>query len=111
MEKDISQIREEINQVDKDILKAFEKRMALADEVADYKIKNNMPVYDRRREREILNRVESEAGEELGSYAKILYSTLFQISRSYQLKKVQNKSDLSGRIKNAVETTPRLFPK
>ncbi len=111
MEKDISQIREEINQVDSDILKAFEKRMALADEVAAYKIKNNMPVYDRRREREILSRIESEAPDGLGAYAKILYSTLFQISRSHQFKKVYNRSDLSGRIRNAVETTPKLFPK
>ncbi len=93
MEKDISQIREEINQVDSDILKAFEKRMALADEVAAYKIKNNMPVYDRRREREILSRIESEAPDGLGAYAKILYSTLFQISRSHQFKKVYNRSD------------------
>ena len=111
MEKNISEIRDEINKVDAELLKAFEKRMSLANEVAEYKIKNNMPVYDRKREREILNRVEREAGDELGSYAKVLYSTLFQISRSYQLKKIENKSDLSGRIRNAVETTPRLFPK
>ena len=45
MEKDISEIRNEINKVDAELLKAFEKRMSLANEVAEYKIKNNMPVY------------------------------------------------------------------
>ena len=111
MEKDLSQIREEINEVDSELLKLFEKRMLLSNDVADYKKKNNLPVYDRRREREILNKVESEVREDMGSYAKILYSTLFQLSRSYQLKKISGTSDIVSRMKNSVETTPRLFPK
>lgn len=111
MEKDLTQLREEINKVDDELLKLFEKRMLLANDVADYKKKNNLPVYDRRREREILNKVEADVREDMGSYAKILYSTLFQLSRSYQLKKISGTSDIVGRMKNSVETTPRLFPK
>ena len=110
MEKNISEIRDEINKVDAELLKAFEKRMSLANEVAEYKIKNNMPVYDRKREREILNRVEREAGDELGSYAKVLYSTLFQISRSYQLKKIENKvSHLRGYHADTGEMNQEAF--
>ena len=111
MERDLSQIREEINEIDSEMIKLFEKRMSLSREVAAYKVQNSMPVYDKQREREILNRVESEVGDDLGSYAKILYSTLFQLSRSYQFKKLVGVSDISNRIRNSVETTERLFPK
>ena len=43
----------------------FEKRMVLARDVAEYKRKNDMAVYDRRREREIINRVSGNVSEEL----------------------------------------------
>ena len=86
MELDLKKIREEINGIDDEIAELFEKRMVLARDVAEYKRKNDMAVYDRRREREIINRVSGNVSEELSSYSKILYATMFQLSRSYQTK-------------------------
>lgn len=110
MELDLKKIREEINGIDDEIAELFEKRMVLARDVAEYKRKNDMAVYDRRREREIINRVSGNVSEELSSYSKILYATMFQLSRSYQFKQLMPTSDFVLNMQKAVEQTPKLFP-
>ena len=110
MELDLKKIREEINGIDDEIAELFEKRMVLARDVAEYKRKNDMAVYDRRREREIINRVSGEVSEELSSYSKILYATMFQLSRSYQFKQLMPTSDFVLNMQKAIEQTPKLFP-
>lgn len=111
MDKDLSEIRNEINNIDDELLNLFIRRMKLSSEVAEYKKKNDMPVYDRRREREIINRISENAGEELSSYAKILYSTLFQSSRSYQVGKIKPNSYFIEKMKLAIKETQNLFPR
>ncbi|MGN1479554.1 MAG: bifunctional chorismate mutase/prephenate dehydratase [Acutalibacteraceae bacterium] len=110
MELDLKKIREEINGIDDEIAELFEKRMVLARDVAEYKRKNDVAVYDRRREREIINRVSGEVSEELSSYSKILYATMFQLSRSYQFKQLMPTSDFVLNMQKAIEQTPKLFP-
>ena len=110
MELDLKKIREEINGIDDEIAELFEKRMVLARDVAEYKRKNDMAVYDRRREREIINRVSGNVSEELSSYSKILYATMFQLSRSYQFKQLMPTSDFVLNMQKAIEQTPKLFP-
>lgn len=111
MELDLNKIRQEINSIDDEISALFEKRMLLAKDVAEYKRQNDMAVYDRRRERDIINRISSQVSDDLGSYAKILYSTLFQVSRSYQFKKLISSSPVTDKMKKAVEETSQLFPR
>lgn len=111
MELDLTKIRGEINKIDDEISALFEKRMVLANDVAEYKRQNDMAVYDRRRERDIINRISGQVSEDLSSYAKILYETLFQLSRSYQFKKLVPDSEITGDMKKAIEETPQLFPR
>lgn len=111
MELDLTKIRGEINEIDDQIATLFEKRMILANDVAEYKRQNDMAVYDRRRERDIINRISSHVNEDLGSYAKILYATLFQLSRSYQFKKLIASSPITDSMKQAIEQTSQLFPR
>lgn len=111
MELDLNKIRQEINSIDDEISALFEKRMLLAKDVAEYKRQNDMAVYDRRRERDIINRISSQVSDDLSSYAKILYSTLFQVSRSYQFKKLIPSSPVTDKMKKAVEETSQLFPR
>ena len=101
MELDLNKIRQEINSIDDEISALFEKRMLLAKDVAEYKRQNDMAVYDRRRERDIINRISSQVSDDLSSYAKILYSTLFQVSRSYQFKKLIPSSPVTDKMKKA----------
>ncbi len=107
---DISQIRNEIDQVDDELVKLFVKRMGLSAQVASYKKANGLPIYVPAREREILQSVAEKAGPEMAGYARVLYSMLFELSRSYQNKCNDEASDLYKRITESIENTPKLFP-
>lgn len=62
--QDLSITRQEIDKIDKDLLKLYLKRLALADEVAEYKIANNKPVLDPKREEEKLAVLSAEATDD-----------------------------------------------
>ncbi len=111
MELDLNEIRGEINKIDDEISALFQKRMILANDVAEYKRQNDMAVYDRRRERDIINRISSQVNDDLSSYAKVLYATLFQLSRSYQFKKLVPESKITEGMTSAIENTSKLFPR
>jgi len=107
---DLGQIRDKINEIDEQLVALFKKRMETVVEVAKYKQENHMPVLDRTRERQVLCNVAEMAGEELEHYAKVLYTTLFDVSRNYQRNFLDMGSKLSGVIEKAVEGTPDKFP-
>ena len=107
---DLNEIRKEINRVDDQLVKLFVERMELASQVAAYKKEHNMPIYVPAREREILKKVAEMAGPELGSYTRLLYTHIMELSRSHQSKQNQTGNDLARQITHAIEHTPRLFP-
>ena len=47
---DLQEIRNQIDEIDDDILKLFEKRMHLTGEVAQFKIETGKQVFDKERE-------------------------------------------------------------
>ncbi len=52
--RDLSDIRGELDVIDKSITELFEKRLGLVSQVAEYKIANGKPVFDKKREEEKL---------------------------------------------------------
>ena len=110
---ELSEIREKINETDKQIEELFVSRMALCLDVAEYKIKNNMQVFQSGREKEIIKRVRNDAPEGLENSAEVLFTTLMDISKSKQYQRFfsANKSidykplDLSVSAKVAVPGT------
>ena len=80
----LEEARKVINEQDAIILEAFEKRMAAAKEVVRNKIEAGTPIYVPAREQEILDRIASQAPEELSEYAVQLYQKLMEVSRAYQ---------------------------
>ena len=107
---DLKDIRDGIDAIDTQICDLFKKRMNLALEVAKVKEKNNAPVLNKAREKEVLLKISDEIGEPLDSYGRILFNTLFDLSRSYQNNYLGRVSDISKRIDTALEDTPKLFP-
>lgn len=105
----LEEIRREIDQADRDLLDAFCRRMTLAGEVAKVKKEQNLPLRHPAREREILARMAGEAGE-FGLWARVLYSTLINVSCSYQEQLLTEEGDLAREIRRALEETPTLFP-
>ena len=107
---DISELRAEIDQIDEELVKLFCSRMEISAKVADYKRERNLPIFVPAREREILQQVAQQAGPEFAGYTRSLYSTIFELSRSYQAKRNGSQTPLYHQITHAIENTPKLFP-
>ena len=107
---ELKDYREQIDAIDRELTRLFQERMHVAGEIAAFKKANGLPVLDRSRERQKLSELVGAAEEPLGGYVHVLYSLLFELSRSYQLKLISEKTPLQKRIEEAVENTPRLFP-
>ncbi len=107
----LDNMREQLNDIDSNLVQLFCKRMNIAKDIAKYKSENNLPIFHRDREREIFERMTEMSGEELAIYTKVLYSTLFDLSRSYQHAHVEYGKDLIAKINDAVANTDAVFPK
>ena len=90
--RDLEVIREEIDDIDRQMLSLFLKRMRLAAGVAEYKKAHNLPTLRPEREREILDRTSEQAGSEFTDYAVRFFSELMALSREYQ-EQLRNKED------------------
>lgn len=107
---DINELRTSIDDIDKKLVELLCERMEVAAEIGKYKRANNLPVYDPARERALFDRVADLAGDEFGSYIRVLYSTMTDISRSYQRKLLGSSGELAARMQAALDNTDKLFP-
>ena len=108
---DIQALREQINQCDVTLSNAFVKRMEIAAEIAKYKKENKLPVLDPERERDVITKVTQAVDEGMAINLKLLYSTIFDLSRTYQQRLLTKQTELTNRIQQAIEQTPDTFPK
>lgn len=109
MELNLQDIRGQLDQIDDQLIGLFARRMRLVSDVAAYKKENGLPILDSGRERQIINRVSLAAGEDLEHYAKLLYQTLFSVSRAYQARQLLPKSTLMSELERAAENVrPRM---
>ncbi len=107
---DIKELRTEIDEIDDQLVKLFAQRMEVSARIADYKKEKAMPIYVPARERDKLQDVAKKAGPEMANYTRVLYSMLFELSRSYQSKLGDTVTALYQHISDAIESTPKLFP-
>ena len=103
---DIKELRNSIDRIDGELTKLFRERMEIAAEIAKYKKENNMAVFNKEREREVLNSVTEGMPPELQGYTKTLYETVFNVSRSYQKRIINSQSRLSKMIEEVTSSTP-----
>lgn len=54
--KDLKITRKKIDDIDEQLIKLFEERMTLVKDVIEYKIKNDMAIYDNNREKAIIEK-------------------------------------------------------
>lgn len=107
---DLTKLRQEIDGIDNSLIELFIRRMDIVLGVAKYKKENGINVLDRSRERDILSRVAQIAGPKYENYARLLFSTLFEMSRSYQNQILTEPTPLVDEIRTAIECTPNTFP-
>lgn len=107
---DMTDYRERIDEIDRELTALFARRMEVAAQIAAYKREQGLPVLDVRREREKLLAVAEASPEAIREYTPRLFSLLMELSRSYQSAALGRDTALTERIRAAVENTPPLFP-
>ena len=107
---DMNDYRKQIDEIDAQLTELFQKRMDAAAGIAEYKKAHGLPVFDPARERAKLTDIASRVRPEFQGYAESLYSTMFDLSRSYQRKLNASRNDTQELIVEALEKTPNLFP-
>lgn len=101
----LSQVREDIDEIDSKLLPLLVERMKCSERVAEIKRAANAPVLNSKREQEILNRVRANAGD-FGSEAATLYAAIMSVSRARQHRLLAD----GGEIRQLEETAQREMP-
>lgn len=102
--------RAKIDNIDDQLVKLFTERMEIAGELAGFKKEHSLPVLDVKREREKLRDISEKTPVDLQEYTHLLYSMIFELSRCRQNRIIGRGSELSQKISDAIENTPKLFP-
>ena len=85
--KDLTEIRGQIDEIDRRIVELFEQRMELTDQVAAYKIATGKAVFDPERERQKLDAVAALAHSDFNSRGiREWFSCLMDISKERQYR-------------------------
>ncbi len=98
----LANVREEIDSIDDELVALFTRRLALASEVAAAKRESGASVTDPAREREILTRVSEMVGPDYENGARLLFTTLFSISKARQRLLLKGQSSLVRAVRAAV---------
>lgn len=85
MMKDLKKCRQEIDDIDKQIIELFEKRMNISKDVVTYKLAHDMPIFQSEREKEVIEKnVNRIQNDQLKSYGELYIQDIMNISKSYQ---------------------------
>lgn len=90
--KDLNECREEIDRIDTDLVRLFEERMNVVQEVAAYKKAHNMPVLDSSREQKVIDKCTALLKNK--DYAPALEEWLkltMKLSRASETEKIDQK--------------------
>ncbi len=97
--KDLNEIREEIDEIDRQMVALYEKRMRRTSEVAEYKLSVGKPVLDKGREKEKLEKVKAQVQSEENRYdVGELFGQIMAMSRKrqYHLMSAQGQEQSLG---------------
>lgn len=92
---DLSELRVQIDAIDKDIVELYERRMDICRQVAEYKIENGKKVFDKVREEEKIARVKSLTHNAFNSVGiQELFEQIMSMSRKLQYQLLAEKGAL-----------------
>lgn len=90
--RDLSKARDEIDNIDTQIIKLFEQRMDIVKDVANYKIENNLPVLDSSRENMMLEKnLKKITNEEYKKYYFCVLKGFLEASKEMQKEIIAHK--------------------
>ena len=85
MDKRILELRQQIDMLDEEIILLLKKRMGISKEVGKLKEELEIPVEDKNRENEIIDRLTQQAGRNLSEQQLIrIFTAVFKSSKQVQ---------------------------
>lgn len=82
---ELDMCRQDIEEIDKQLVELFEKRMEVAVKVAEYKKERNLPIYDKERESQLIQRnVKYLKNGEYEILLRRFFLHVMELSRSLQ---------------------------
>ena len=85
MDKRIIKLRQQIDTLDEEIIQLLKKRMDFSKKVGKLKEKLDIPVEDKNRENEIIDRLTQQAGQNLSEEQLIrIFTAVFKSSKQIQ---------------------------
>ncbi len=109
-QKELKELREEIDVLDRELVRSFCRRMDVVQEIAKCKQQTGKAVYDPARERALLAKVSELSGQEKEEFTRVLYQTVLSVSRAAQNRALFSDNPLTEKIRRSLEETPKIFP-
>ena len=81
---ELSELRNEIDQIDTELTALFLRRMEVSRRIAEVKASKSLPIQNTAREAAVLEKVSATAPEELKESVRALYTEIMRLSREYQ---------------------------
>lgn len=80
----LDEVRVEIEEIDKEMIKLFERRMNCSKEVILYKLANNLPILDSSREALLIEKNSKLVSKDLRKYYIEFLKGVIEVSKDYQ---------------------------
>lgn len=82
---ELTELRAELDRIDRDVVDLLEKRMEIAREIARYKIAHGLPVLDASREDQVLNSRQAMLTQErFAEDIRVIFTDIMAMSRREQ---------------------------
>lgn len=79
------ELRKEIDEIDRELMRLFEKRMQVSEEIAQYKYSRDIAVFDSSREKEVIAKnVSLIEKQELKLYGELFIKNIMGLSKKHQ---------------------------
>lgn len=86
----LDEIRNNINETDKEIVELLEKRFNLVIKVGQYKIINNLPVFDEKREMIVINKCKEQLkNKRYSNYMEEIYIKIMDTCKKLQENEIK----------------------
>jgi len=108
---DITDYRKQIDGIDDEICRLFAKRMEVVYSIGKYKSEHDVPLNNGSREREILTRISKQLPPDMEDFGRVLYRSMFDISKAYEAMHMERTSILYKEISELINAQPVTFPK
>ena len=87
----IDEIRNKIDEIDGKLVKLIEERLEIVENVALYKKRNNIQIFDEKREKKVIEKnLKKVINKELESYIEMILKDIMKTSKLYQKEKIEN---------------------